>query len=117
MLAPAFTDRALMEQEPLLTYYFEVLVTKLKQRAGASAVPIDLMAYFNFVTFDIIRSVYHYLPLLSGICLTCTSDLCLGEAFGALEAEKYHTWIRFVARPSSTACSQVRTGIFSSQLS
>ena len=102
-----------MEQEPLLTYYFELLVTKLKQRAGGPGAPyVDLMAYFNFVTFDIIGSVYYCSPLQLGIGLTHASDLCLGEAFGALEAEEYHTWIRFVARPSTTAYSHVRTGMF-----
>ena len=113
MLAPAFTERALMEQEPLLTYYFDLLVTKLKQRADGPGAPyIDLMAYFNFLTFDIIGSAYYHSPLLLGIGLTHPSDLCLGEAFGALEAEEYHTWIRFVAGPRARAYSQVRTGMF-----
>ncbi|KAI4284881.1 MAG: hypothetical protein L6R38_001090 [Xanthoria sp. 2 TBL-2021] len=79
LLAHAFSDTALLDQEPLLTYYFDLLVAKLKQRIDApSEGRVDMKAYYNFTTFDII------------------GDLTLGEPFGALEDGEYHPWIRNV---------------------
>ncbi|PVI03021.1 putative benzoate 4-monooxygenase cytochrome P450 [Periconia macrospinosa] len=76
-LAPAFSDTALMEQESLLNQHFELLIAKLKQQVdGSSQGRVDLMAQYNFVTFDII------------------SDLALGKPFGALESGRYHPWMR-----------------------
>ena len=96
MLAPAFLDGALLEQEPLLTHYFNLLVSKLKQRIdGSERGHVDMMAYYNFVTFDIIGQAL--LTLSPRDNLIWSSDLVLGESFGALEGEKYHTWIRFVS--------------------
>lgn len=55
LCAHAFTDTALFEQAPLLTWYFELLVSKLKQRVdGPEQGRVDIMAYYNFTTFDII---------------------------------------------------------------
>lgn len=55
LYAHAFTDTALLEQAPLLTRYFELLVFKLKQKIdGPEQGRVDLMAYYNFTTFDII---------------------------------------------------------------
>jgi hypothetical protein len=46
MLAPAFSDSALLEQESLLTHYFDLLVAKLKQRIdGPDSRRVDMMAY------------------------------------------------------------------------
>lgn len=57
-LAHAFSDGALLEQEPLLTFYFDLLVSKLKQRIdGPAHGKIDMMAQYNSVTFDIIGYV------------------------------------------------------------
>ncbi|KAI4203607.1 MAG: hypothetical protein LQ346_001754 [Caloplaca aetnensis] len=62
LYAHAFTDTALLEQSPLLTRYFDLLVSKLKQKIdGPEQGQVDLMAYYNFTTFDIIG----YLPVLS----------------------------------------------------
>lgn len=59
MLAPAFSDSALLEQEPLLAHYFDLLVSRLKQRIdGSEHGRVDMMAYYNFVTFDIIGQAH-----------------------------------------------------------
>ena len=55
LYAHAFTDTALLEQSPLLTRYFDLLVSKLKQKIdGPEQGRVDVMAYYNFTTFDII---------------------------------------------------------------
>ena len=55
LFAHAFSDTALLEQESLLTQYFDLLISKLVQRIeGPSHGLVDMMAYYNFITFDII---------------------------------------------------------------
>ena len=55
LFSHAFSDNALLEQEPLLTTYFELLVSKLKEQIdGTAQGRVDMMAYYNFATFDII---------------------------------------------------------------
>lgn len=55
LLAHAFSDSALLEQEPILASYFDLLISKLKaQIDGPARGRVDLMAFYNFVTFDII---------------------------------------------------------------
>ncbi|MCJ1352148.1 MAG: hypothetical protein MMC33_002132 [Icmadophila ericetorum] len=77
LLAYAFSDGALLEQEPLLTHYFDLLVSRLKQQIdGPACGRINIMAWYNFTSFDIV------------------GDLVLGEPFGALESGQYHSWIR-----------------------
>ena len=65
LLAHAFSDSALLEQEPLLTFYFDLLVSRLKRQIdGAAHGRVDIMAYYNFVAFDIIGYVLRLrLPL------------------------------------------------------
>lgn len=51
VLAHAFSDKALKEQEPMLKHWAEVLVTKLQERAASSArTPLDIVSWWNFTT-------------------------------------------------------------------
>lgn len=76
LLAHAFSEQALRDQEPIIGQYFDLLIRKLHQQirdpAGGK---VDLVKWFNFTTFDVI------------------GDLCFGEPFGSLESEDYHFWI------------------------
>jgi hypothetical protein len=57
-MSHAFSDTALREQEPILTTYFDLLISQLKARVGGPADGVvDLTQWFNFTTFD--RGVYH----------------------------------------------------------
>ena len=70
-LAPAFSENALEEQESLLNQHFELLISKLKEHVdGSSEGRVDLMAQYNFVTFDIIRYVRPYNILQAAELLT-----------------------------------------------
>ena len=58
LFAHAFSDTALLEQEPILTHYFDLLVKKLNEQVdGPTRGRVDMMAYYNFTTFDIIGYV------------------------------------------------------------
>ncbi|KAF2147309.1 uncharacterized protein K452DRAFT_282310 [Aplosporella prunicola CBS 121167] len=70
----AFSDKALKEQEPLVQGYFDTLIRLLHEKAEKGVIA-DMVRYYNFTTFDII------------------GDFTLGESFGCLEKDNYHTWV------------------------
>ncbi|GAM34675.1 hypothetical protein TCE0_015f02400 [Talaromyces pinophilus] len=79
LIAHAFSDTALLEQSPILTKYFDLLVARLKQQIdGPEKGRVNIVGWFNFTTFDII------------------GDMTLGEPFGALEQGDYTPWMRNV---------------------
>ena len=76
-LAPAFSQKSILEQEPILAKHVDLLLKKLDQEAHNSR-SVDLRDWYNFTTFDII------------------GDLAFGEDFGCLTSSSYHIWVRFV---------------------
>lgn len=84
ILAPAFSDRAVHEQEPMITGHIDTLVQKIKQaikddRSESGAV-IDLLQWFNYAFFDII------------------GDFTWGSSFNCLEQAQEHPWIQVIAQ-------------------
>ncbi|EED21160.1 cytochrome P450, putative [Talaromyces stipitatus ATCC 10500] len=68
LLAHAFSDRALRAQEDILQSYVESLISQLRKRAATfDTNTVDMMRWFNYITFDII------------------GDLSFGDSFGLLE--------------------------------
>ena len=74
LLAHAFSDKALREQEPLIQVYVDLFVDRLTTKA-ASRTPVNIRDYFMFTTFDV------------------ASDLEFGKPLGCLQREHYHYWI------------------------
>ena len=75
VLTPAFSNKSLKEQVPIISKYVNLLVQRMRENAGKT---IDLCAWFHFATFDII------------------GDLAFGEPFDCLEESKFHPWIHFI---------------------
>ena len=79
LLAHAFSERALRQQEELILSYVELLISRLR---GLTASPetnvVDLVKWFNYTTFDIV------------------GDLSLGETFGCLAESRYHGWVEIL---------------------
>ena len=73
LLSPAFSERAMREQESLIMGYIDLLIQRL--RAHIHGGEVDLVRWYNFTTFDIV------------------GDLSLGQSFGSLESGDYHSWI------------------------
>ena len=71
---PAFSDKALGQQEPLIAVYVDLLVHKLRDVA-TSDLPTNLVQWFTPTTFDLI------------------GDLAFGESFDGLRDTKSHDWI------------------------
>lgn len=71
LVAHAFSNTALQEQEVLLNNYFDLFIDRLKRvAAGSKAASADMTLFFAFLTWDVI------------------GDLSLGESFGMLEGTR-----------------------------
>lgn len=89
MIAPAFTDRAVKEQESLVQKQIDLLMQRLKAQADGST-PIDMCKWITFTVFDVI------------------GDLTWGESFHCLETSTYHTWLTSImANIQIIACVSV----------
>lgn len=81
ILAASFSESSLRAQEPIVLRYEALLVAQLRERAAAAAggsEVVDLWAWFNFLTFDVI------------------GDLTFGEPFGCVQDGRFHPWISFI---------------------
>jgi len=74
VLSYAFGDKALREREGLIAQYVDLLMKRLHDKA-ASDDTVDITAWFNYTTFDIL------------------GDLAFSESFHCLENSRYHPWI------------------------
>lgn len=73
---PAFSDRALKQQEPLFLKYINLLADKLRE--GIEDAPyhkFDMVKMYNFTTFDVM------------------GDLTFGEPLQMLSKAKYDPWV------------------------
>ena len=72
----AFSERALSQQEELITSSIHLLISRPRERTSSSdAAVVDLVQCFDFTIFDIV------------------GDLSLGESFHCLEESRYHGWV------------------------
>jgi cytochrome P450 len=74
-LNPAFSDKAVKEQEPIVAQSVNRLIDKLHEHCGNDERQ-DLVFWLTLMTFDII------------------SDLTFGESLRGLETETYHPWLQ-----------------------
>ena len=77
LMAHAFSDAAIREQEPLIKKYVDMLFVQLRMCA-AQQEPVDILKWYNYTTFDII------------------GDLAFAESFGCLENSDYHPWVAMI---------------------
>lgn len=76
LLSHAFSDKALLEQEPLIQGYVNTLVDGLKKQIdGPAKGKVNFSDWFMWMTFDVI------------------GDLSFGESFHCLENTHYHPWV------------------------
>jgi cytochrome P450 len=73
---PAFSERAVLQQEPIIQDYVSLCIKKLHERASAKgSTTVNIVDWFNFTLFDII------------------GDLSFGESFGCLEKCEFEGWM------------------------
>ncbi|KAI2466962.1 cytochrome P450 [Annulohypoxylon bovei var. microspora] len=78
-MLPAFSDKALGQQEPLIRVYVDLLIKRLREVAekGDSA---DMVRWYNFTTFDLI------------------ADLAFGTPLQGLAEGKSNAWIDNISK-------------------
>ncbi|KAI8308337.1 Trichothecene C-15 hydroxylase [Colletotrichum sp. SAR11_59] len=74
-LSHGFSAQAMMNQQPLITQYVDLLIQRLHENAEGGTRKLDMVSWYNWCTFDII------------------SDLAFGEPFGCLQNSDYHPWV------------------------
>lgn len=78
VLANGFSHQAMLDQQPTIMKYINMLFDKLKVESHNGDQKVDVVRWFNYTTFDII------------------GDLCFGEPFGCLEDSAYHPWVALI---------------------
>ncbi|CAG8122211.1 unnamed protein product [Penicillium nalgiovense] len=78
LLPHAFSEKALRDQEGLITGYVDTLIAKLRSQVRQGSFIVDIKSWMNFTTFDI------------------TGDLMFGESFDCLKDSQLHPWINLI---------------------
>ncbi|KAH9908004.1 putative cytochrome P450 [Xylariomycetidae sp. FL2044] len=71
-LSHGFSDSSMRQQEPLVMRYVDLLTKRLHQECGDGAAKLNIEAWYNWTTFDIVGS------------------LVFGQSFNCLENVHYH---------------------------
>ncbi|KAF2016207.1 cytochrome P450 [Aaosphaeria arxii CBS 175.79] len=77
MFSPAFSDRALKDQEPLFIKYVDQLVSVLRNKPDSEG-KFDMVRMYNFTTFDVM------------------GDLTFGEPLHMLDNAEYDPWVSII---------------------
>lgn len=84
ILAPAFSEKSVYEQEAMIKGHVDLLIRKLKglvqDDPSRNTAVVDVLKWFNYTTFDII------------------GDFIWGSAFGCLDQGVSHPWIEVIAQ-------------------
>ncbi|KAJ5738141.1 hypothetical protein N7493_001296 [Penicillium malachiteum] len=83
LMAPAFSEAAIREQEPVIQQFTTQFMNGLRERTGTLCYPdqngvVNIAAWYNFIVFDL---------------LSCLS---FGAAVGCLERGDYHPWVSVI---------------------
>ncbi|RGP74008.1 cytochrome p450 [Fusarium sporotrichioides] len=78
VVAHGFSHQSMVNQEPIIAGYVDKFINGLHEVCTNGTEPLDIAAWFNFATFDII------------------GDLAFGEPFGCLDNKELHPWISVV---------------------
>ncbi|POS68949.1 cytochrome P450 [Diaporthe helianthi] len=75
VLSHGFSMQAIAEQQPRISTHIDLLFQRLHEQCDQGKTPMDLVTWYNRVTFDVI------------------SDMTWGEPLGSLEKSQDHPWI------------------------
>ncbi|KAF5679249.1 cytochrome P-450 monooxygenase [Fusarium heterosporum] len=78
LFAPAFSERALKQQEPLFKKYADLLMYKISEVGDDGAKPIEMTQLLNFATFDVM------------------AELCFGHNLNLLAQNEYSPWVKSI---------------------
>ncbi|GKU06478.1 cytochrome p450 monooxygenase [Fusarium langsethiae] len=78
LFSPAFSERALKQQEPLFQKYSDLLMYKISEVGENGAKPVEMCQLLNFTTFDVM------------------AELCFGDHLNLLATNEYSPWVRSI---------------------
>ena len=78
LLAHAFSEKALKEQEGLIISFVDLLIEKLHGQVKARRSPVDMVQWYNYTTFDVV------------------GEFTYGESFHSLDKGDYHPWVESI---------------------
>ncbi|KAK9780326.1 hypothetical protein SCAR479_02963 [Seiridium cardinale] len=76
LMSHGFSDGSLRAQEPIVQENLHLLIRKIADASKDGQVPVDMVAWYNFFTFDVI------------------GYLTYGETFDCLANSNLHTWVQ-----------------------
>jgi cytochrome P450 len=94
LVAHAFSEKALREQEPLMKGYMDLFIQRLHENCDNGNSKLDIVSWYNWTTFDII------------------GDLMFGEPFDCLENVGYHPWVSILFDSIKAATIFSTTALF-----
>ncbi|KAH6885701.1 cytochrome P450 ClCP1 [Thelonectria olida] len=80
VLSPAFSDRSLRLQEPMMQEYVSLLIQRLHEQSKNGEQAVNLRNWYNYLTFDII------------------GNLGFGSDFAGLKNAVLHPWVKAVTQ-------------------
>lgn len=78
LFSPAFSDRALKQQENLFQKYVDLLMYKILEVGQEGRKAVEMTQLLNFTTFDVM------------------AELCFGENLGLLAKNEYSPWVKSI---------------------
>ncbi|KAF4785653.1 hypothetical protein HER10_EVM0008443 [Colletotrichum scovillei] len=78
LFSPAFSERALRQQEPLFRKYVDLLMYKISEVGEEGKKAVEMTQLLNFATFDVM------------------AELCFGQPLGLLAKNEYSPWVRSI---------------------
>ncbi|KAF9890508.1 hypothetical protein FE257_005913 [Aspergillus nanangensis] len=84
-LSHGFSEGSLQRQEVIVKGYIDLLIHRLQGLATSGSAVVDMTAWYNYTTFDII------------------GDLAFGDSFGCLQNSQYHFWVSVIFSHFRTA--------------
>lgn len=78
LFSPAFSERALKQQEPLFRKYVDLLTYKISEVGEDGSKPVEMTQLLNFATFDVM------------------AELCFGQPLGLLAKNEYSPWVKSI---------------------
>ncbi|KAF4962251.1 hypothetical protein FSARC_9639 [Fusarium sarcochroum] len=78
LFSPAFSERALKQQEPLFKKYTDLLMYKIAEVGDEGAKPVEMTQLLNFTTFDVM------------------AELCFGHPLNLLAQNEYSPWVKSI---------------------
>ncbi|KAK0805960.1 hypothetical protein LTR59_003778 [Friedmanniomyces endolithicus] len=76
----AFSDKAIKDQSPRIEEYVELMMQKFRGKGENGSTVLDMVAWLNFVTFDI------------------SGDLSFGRSFDSISHGQAHPWVEIAVQ-------------------